>query len=338
MVTKSKNSNENLPTLSVVIVNKNGGLKLENCLRHIAGQDYPKNFIEILIVDGGSTDNSAEIAKKYGAKFAYGGFPDNQEARRGVGAKLAKNEIIVWLDGDNYILEKNWLSRMVAPFQEDSEIFASQTLRYHYDDKSQLFNRYCALFGVNDPVAFYLGKADRITYYQDSWPSKDSVEDRGDYFKVKLFPKNLPTVGCNGFLIKRAVLDKVITRPEEYFHIDVIYDLVKIGFDKLAVVKNDIFHDTSDTLGNLIRKRVSYFENHGIALAAVRRYKVFDSANKNDILKLILFVFYTVTIVKPLFDASRGFIAKRDFAWFLHPIVCFMFLYAYGLVIIKKSS
>lgn len=325
-----------LPTLSILIVNKNGGLKLDNALKTISSQSYPKDLIEILIIDGESTDNSKELANKYQAKFIDGGFSDNQEARRFVGAKEAKNEIIVWIDSDNYLPTKDWLKRMVEPLVQDKDIFASETLHYAYRKTDRIFNRYFSLFGVNDPVAFYLGKADRATYYQNGWKLMGDAVDQGNYFKVT-FSDSLPTVGCNGFLVRRELLKKVLTKPEEYFHIDVIFDLVKLGYHNIAFVKTDIIHDTSDTLGKLIRKRISYFSQHHVDLAEKRRYKVFDSESKKDNLLLCLFIVYTITIIRPFFDALRGFIKKRDFAWFLHPIVCWSFLYIYGMTIIRTK-
>jgi len=326
-----------LPTLSILIINKNGGQKLKRCLLEIGRQDYPKELIEILIADGDSTDKSSEYAKKYGAKFFDGGYPDNQEARRFVAAKKARNEIIVWLDTDNYLTSKDWLRQMVKPLIQDKEIFASETWHYAYQKHDRAFNRYCALFGINDPVAFYLGKADRATYYQKNWQLKGKAEDKGNYFKVE-FSEDLPTVGCNGFLIKRDILSQVLTTPENYFHIDVIYDLVKLGYKNIAFVKNDIIHDTSDQLSNLVKKRISYFSQHGVKQESERRYKVFDPTSRQDKIKLILFIIYTVTIIRPLFDSARGFARKADFAWFLHPIVCLLFLYSYGVVILKSKQ
>jgi glycosyltransferase involved in cell wall biosynthesis len=54
-----------LPALSVVIPTYNSERTLRECLESIKNQDYPKNKIEIIIADGGSTDRTMEIARKY---------------------------------------------------------------------------------------------------------------------------------------------------------------------------------------------------------------------------------------------------------------------------------
>lgn len=323
-----------LLSVSIIIVNRNGGNKLKNCLKQISKQDYPKELLETLLVDGGSIDNSKELAKQYGARFIKGGFPDNMEARRHVGTVKAENEIIAFIDTDNYLPTHDWLRRMVEPLVNNKKIFAAETLHYQYNKKDVLFNRYCALFGVNDPVAFYLGKADRMPHFYSSWHQSGEVKDRGSYLEIK-FGEDLPTVGCNGFLIRRDILIKSLTKPESFFHIDSIYDLVQQGFNRIAFVKTTITHDTSDSFRNLVRKRINYYSNHGLALGGERRYRVYNPGNSSDNVRILLYVIYTLTLIKPLFDSMRGFVRKPDIAWFLHPIVCFVFLYAYGRVVIN---
>ena len=324
------------PTLSILMVNRNGASKMKKSLEAICLQNYPKDLIEILIIDGGSTDDSQEIAERHGAKFIQGGYSENQEARRHVAVESAKNEIIAWIDTDNYLTYVSWLKDMVWPFLDDPEIFASQTLRYEYRKKETFFNRYCALFGMNDPVTFYFGKADRLPYFYSKWKSKGKVTERDKYYKVEFSLDNLPTVGCNGFLIRKGIIKKVLSVPENFFHIDVIADLLKLGYGKIAIVKNSIIHETSDTLWKLIHRRIDYFKNHSVDLIDRRRYKIYDMFKIKDNFLLVKYIIFTVTLVKPIFDSLRGFIKKPDLAWLIHPLVCWMFLYAYGKAVISE--
>jgi len=47
------------------------------------------------------------------------------------------------------------------------------------------------------------------------------------------------------------------------------------------------------------------------------------------------FVFYTVTLVQPTIFALRGYLKKRDSAWFLHPYICLSFLFGYGFAVVQ---
>ncbi|MFC1655711.1 glycosyltransferase [Patescibacteria group bacterium] len=327
----------NLPYLSVITVTLNADAILEETLQSLKEQTYPKDKIEHLIVDGGSSDNTEELAQKYGCEFFNGGYRDNQEARRGVGIRKAKNEIIVFIDADNILQHEDWLMQMVQPFLENEEIFAVQPMYYHYKEDDSLYNRYCALFGVNDPVALYLNKADRLKNYEKKWYQTDVVEDKENYLVIKLSGEKFPTVGCNGFLIKREVLLKARHEGEDFFHIDVIYDLLEKGHDRIAIVKDSIWHKTGGSFKGLLKKRLSYFNMHSQKLGERRRYKLFDPKNKKDVFNLLKFCLYSVTFVKPLYDSIKGFVHKRDFAWFIHPYACFLFFLAYTTVTLKSA-
>lgn len=98
--------------VSVIIPTRNSGELLENCLKSVRQQTH-KN-IEIIVVDGRSTDNTIDIARKYGCKVYFfvpkvkKGLFDATE-KRNFGAKKATGEFIYFLDADMEIV-KNVIS------------------------------------------------------------------------------------------------------------------------------------------------------------------------------------------------------------------------------------
>lgn len=330
-----------LPYLSIITVALNCADILEDCYTSIANQDYPKDRIEMLLIDGGSTDNTPEVAERFGAMVINGGYRENQEARRYIGFLNASHEILVYLDSDNLITEQDWLKKMVRPFLEDEEIVGTQTLKYSYDKRQSLMNRYFALLGANDPVAYYLGKADRLPWFHEDWNLRgDIIYEEEEYYKVRFNIESFPTIGCNGFLVRRSAFEKLKCDAEEFLHIDANYDLIEMGFDTYGIVKNSILHSTGDTLLKSIKKRMTYMGVHHQDLKRKRRYKVFDLSKTSDIMNLLKFMIFSCTVVKPIYDSIRGFIRIRDLAWFVHPFVCmgFVFAYSYATVIYTFSS
>jgi len=321
-----------MKTVSVIIATLNSEKTLGKCLKSIRSQNYPQSKIEILAADGGSTDKTIKIIKKYNGKV----IPENTgspEGAKAIALTKAKNEIILQVDDDNILPDKNWLRKMVSFFDKEKRATGCYPWRYHYRRKDKPLNRYFSLFGVNDPVAWFLGKADRQSYLSDQWTLSGKAKDEGDYFLVEFNQKNLPTVGANGFLIKRKLLNKAKVDEKHFFHIDVNYDLVKQGYKRYIVVKNEIIHISGEDFWRFFKKRKKYMENLYLHDLKNRRYLLYNK--KRDRGKIILYSIYALTVVGPIKESIRGFLRIPDPAWFLHPVVCFLIFWIYFLSVIN---
>ncbi len=325
-----------LPKISVVIATYNSEKTIGKCLQSIRDQDYPQEEIEIILADGGSIDKTFSIVRKYNARIIK--VPSsfqNAEFNKGLGVNESKGEYILMVDHDNILPHDKWLKKMLHPLIEDKDIVGSETLRYHYDPKASLLDRYFALFGAGDPLAFYLGKADRLSYIYNEYHLAGSIKDIGDYYIVKFNKNRIPTLGANGFLIRSDILKKnADIRPNHFFHIDVNVDLIKKGYDKYAFIKDDIIHLTGyKSILSFLYRRKLFMEQFHFITKEERRYSVFEP---RDRLKLIVFILYATTVIKPLYDSTRGFLKVKDIAWFFHPILSFVILVIYSYVVLKK--
>lgn len=325
--------------VSIVVITWNSQEKLPICLDYLIKQNYPKDNIELIIVDGGSRDRTFDIYQNYRKKFLKSKLIKTKikdpEPKRAIGFLQAQGEYIAIIDPDNYMTDKNWLNDMIAPLDGDKSLIGSQTLYYQYNKNETLTNRYFGLFGFNDPVVFYLGKADRIPHFEKYWLFNNQFIDKGNYFEVT-FDKLIPTMGCNGVIFRRKQYIKAISSPQNYFHIDIVKDLVDSGLTKFAIVKNDILHSTSSSFKSSITRRVSYMGIHYLEKLKQRHYLIYDPQSKDDKKNLIKFIIYTVTVIQPLYLSIKGFIKIRDIAWFLHWPMCLGMLIAYGYVTLKN--
>ncbi len=86
--------------VSVIVATKNEERNIENCLKSIKEQSYPK--IEIIVVDNNSSDKTKEIAKKYGAAVFNMG-PERSTQRNFGMIKKAKGKYAIFLDADMII-------------------------------------------------------------------------------------------------------------------------------------------------------------------------------------------------------------------------------------------
>lgn len=324
------------PSVSVVIATRNSQRTLEACLESVRKQDYPSP-LEIVIADGGSIDNTINITKKFKAKIiSVPEHKQNAEYNKGVAVNAAKNEILLLIDHDNILPHKNWLKKMINPLLEDKQIFGSGVLRFHYDKKMTLIDRYSALLGGTDPVPFFFNKSAHQSYLYEGFHLKGKkIKEEKDYYKVELDPRGLPALGGNGAILKRSLLKKTKSSPDYFFHIDIHVDLARQGYTSYAFVKDTIIHLTNNNFIPFLRRRRYFIEKYHFEDHIRRRYSVYESST--DKMILIGFILYSSSVILPTYDAIKGYMRIPDLAWFIHPVMCLGILLVYGITTIREG-
>ena len=99
--------------ISIIIPTLNEEEYLPILLNSIKKQTY-KNY-EIIVADADSKDRTREIAKKYGCIIVPGGHPGKA---RNEGAKVATGDLLLFMDSDNEMPDKHFLSNFLKEFKE----------------------------------------------------------------------------------------------------------------------------------------------------------------------------------------------------------------------------
>jgi len=321
-------------TISIVTPTYNSIRTLSLYMDAIITQDYPHEAIEVVFVDGGSTDGTLEAIEEYKAKYktkitVFHNPLITAEAGKALGVRNAANDIVCLLDSDNIIPYPSWLTLMMKPFEEE-EIVASEPVEYTYRKEDSIINRYCALAGVNDPICIFSGNYDRFCRITNKWTQMPHEEiDKGDYLSVRFEAKKLPTIGANGFFMRRhEILESF--EGDYLFDIDILYELFsKKPNLRAAKVKTGIIHLYCPDIKTFARKQRRRIKDFLYFSSTNGRKYQWNAVGK---WKIILFVLCTVTLLPLLVQAVIGFSRKPDFsAWSFHIAACWITVYVYSL-------
>lgn len=101
--------------VSVIVPAYNSQAYISKCIETLLAQTYRHENYEVIVVDDGSTDETADIIKNYPVRYIY---QKNQgpAAARNNGVKEAKGDMILFTDSD-CVPTQNWIEEMVRPFK-----------------------------------------------------------------------------------------------------------------------------------------------------------------------------------------------------------------------------
>lgn len=320
-----------VPTISVVIPTLNAERYLDECLAALRDQDYPRDRLEVLLVDAGSTDATREIAVRHGVDRILANPLRTGEAGKAVGVKAATGELVLQIDSDNVIVGRDWLRRMVAPL-EDPGIVSSEALRWHYRRQDHFINRYAALTGVNDPLALYLGNYDRYSYLTGRWTDyPHRSEPREGWERVELDSRWIPTMGANGYLVRRSAFATVPV-GDYLFDIDFVHDLAQSGHRTVARVDVAVRHYYCDSVRRFYRKTRRRTDDYFYFASQGQRTYPWGVHQRRGVAD---FVLSTVLVAPLVRDVLRGYGRKPDPAWLFHLLACPITLGVYGAGVVR---
>lgn len=93
---------------SIIIPAYNEEKSLPGCLESLKNQNLPANDFEVIVIDNGSTDQTPNIVKNYGATLIVN-KEKNVSGLRNLGAQMAQGEVLAFIDAD-CTAASNWLT------------------------------------------------------------------------------------------------------------------------------------------------------------------------------------------------------------------------------------
>lgn len=103
-----------LPSVSVVVPVRDGAAEIGRLLGSLQELAYPKERLEVLVVDNGSQDGTAEVARRFPVTVLSEPDVESSYAARNRGAEAASGTWVAFTDAD-CVATPEWLARLLAP-------------------------------------------------------------------------------------------------------------------------------------------------------------------------------------------------------------------------------
>lgn len=299
----------NYPKISFIIPTLNEEGRIGVCLESIFSQDYPKERLEVIIVDNESVDKTVEIVRNFPVKILTNKI-HNAEISKMTGFRQASGEFMIYVDADQEFVSSSWLKKMVKPLLENPEVIGSFTRNYSKKTDPPL-ERYMAM----DPLQ-------RDSIYQFFSPSieKTIVKKSNGYFICKYSLKQIPVSGC--CLYRRKEILSIVSDYKMFLELDFLVLFIKNGWDTFAYVPDaGYYHHHASNIPELMKKRkynvVKVYLNH----VQNKLYTWFDLSKKKDVFKIILWVIYANLFVPSVVVGIFKSVKHKDWAGMYEPLV-----------------
>jgi mycofactocin glycosyltransferase len=280
-------------SVSVVIPVRDRAEELRKCLESLRRLDYPQDALEIIVVDDGSLDDSALVAKEFGARVvASGGSGRGPAAARNCGVSAATGDILAFIDSD-CTASPQWLTELLPGFAE-ADVAAIGGWVDGMNSRRALDRYETVMSSLNMGSRERYGKEGNDTFY-------------------------LPT--CN-LLVRRKAFD-IVGGFREDLHVgedvDLTWRLRDCAYSIRYLPKGKVCHNHRSLMVPFMRRRFDYGTSEGIlqTLHPQRRKKMILPAAL--CVALLLLMLGLVTF-KPAFFAAGMMVILLDTAIYLNKL------------------
>jgi glycosyltransferase involved in cell wall biosynthesis len=306
---------EELPHISVVIVTYNAMHEVQACLESLFGQEYPRGNLEIILVDGESSDGTIKVANETARRHGHGitvlrNMVRDTEVGKSLGIRSSKGDLLLFLDADERLLSREWLLRVVKPFLRERDIFGA-SFRWMANPDDPAANRCCAIFGA-DPVAARLANGGfRL--------------EKGEYDVICGVRTTMNKESYKLLWSRDAILRIGLFVPR-FEEANYVSHALAAGM-KYASTHERAYHNYVVSTGDFLRKRIKISRKFSRRVGA----GVDTWVHQVGVARLACAALFCASLLGPIVQAATRYRVVRDKACFLYPIFCLITILVYGL-------
>ncbi len=296
---------------SMIVPALNEASRLPVLLESIRRQRYPSDLIELLVADGGSTDDTVAVAQSFGATVVHNPI---RRAEPGVGMLMerAAGEVAVILAADNVLHDEHFLERLARPFADPAIAAAFPALVNTPADGAT--TRYFNAF--SDPFNHfaYGGAASPVSYARTY-----RVKRRTDDYVVYDFASGpTPLIAlAQAFAIRLPYRKPAGTDEDDVAPVEM---LIGSGCDIAFVPGAALEHHTVGGIADALRKFGPRFRAR-LADAGQPMWGRLRTSGQAQRSRAYLWPFYSVSFIFPVMASLYGLLRDRRSEWLYHPFV-----------------
>ena len=304
---------ESPSSVTVIVPVHNRELTIQPLMESLQKLDYDRNKVEVIVVDGNSTDKTQEIVKKYPVKLIV-------EKRKGLnlarntGIKSSTGEIIAFTDSD-CIVPPNWITKIVENFKDPKVSCVGGSAKGLETD-------FISQYADNSVV--------RLMPFFTKREELDSVKP---FFRHP--------AGCN-MAFRRKVAEDVGYFDENikygFDEVEFTDRVCKAGYKMVLDPEVVVWHKHRSSLKDFLKQNFQYGKGSGLVL---KQNKLKDSVSKWSLMSIIGFIIWTTTVVGTTFltlTTSSSIPPWILFGFTGLPMILLALVYGYRALQNKKFS
>lgn len=317
---------------SIVMPAYNSERTIGKALRSIRMQKFDQETIEILVIDGGSTDKTVHIAKKYGA-IVIANEKRIPEAAKRLGFQKAKGRWIIKQDSDEVYMNYVQLAKKKEFIENNPNVYCLLSDSLLAGGKCGISCAYLNYCG--DPFSYvvYHLRGSIVRANKRYLYKSDLHGNVYQYRKGDLYP--IGDGGCTAFSIEKfRELFGSKYDSQEYVNLSTQKLLESTGFMG-CIPRDNIYHYSKAGLCVYLKKlrfKIHFNLNGSNTLGYAVRAEIDNKYSRRK----WLFVLYALSIILPIIDSVKMAVSEHNTTFLLHGVYTYYVLFVTVAEVLAK--
>ena len=295
----------------------NSAHTLERALTSINNQSFPQESVEILVIDGGSTDKTLSIAKKYNC-IILKNLRKLPECAKHIGIQNAHGIYCVFLDSDEVLSNKDSFQIKYMLLQKNNKVKNCLIGGLINPPKYPFINEYASRIG--DPFSYFMYGIDAGNYRQSLESKFKSQIVQDSYILYTVTNETLPICDGGGHFFDLSYLKENFDYKNSKT-VSRIFDLMVGKTKQFAVVNNDFVEHYSNTTVRAYMHKIKWRVIGNIHYSQ-ETITGFSERKKSQTslfkFKKFLFIPLSIVLIWPIYSSAILMVKNRNVLYLLH--------------------